>query len=338
MRSSNSRGDVFDQKVREWISWIRPHSELAKGQLADFAIKIIILALERYGVDLEDSDFTFGTNPISKEDALSWGNLKALELWSKWKDLGTSKGVLYRNWKPSNRANECWQGIIAREMKNENLCKLNNSPTSSGQFGVEKTLARITQRFWWPSLKTSVEKLRASCDRCAARSAAGIERKAELQTFSVHGAFRNRVADVLGHVTLAKKSRARYIHAMSDLFKKKAVTVALQNRTSATVANAILDEWILKFGAPDVFHTDQKSNFNSELMQDICCIFMIEKTRTTPYHPKEMGSLIDLIESSPIGFQIITRKNHRNGMCICLILLLCITSPFTEQQERRRSP
>ena len=67
-------------------------------------------------------------------------------------------------------------------------------------------------------------------------------------------------------------------------FTKSAVTVALQDMTAATVSNAIVDEWIKKFGAPDVIHTDQGSNFNSEILQDICRIFMFEKTRTTPYH------------------------------------------------------
>ena len=98
-------------------------------------------------------------------------------------------------------------------------------------------------------------------------------------------------ADFLGPVTLARKSRARYIVVMSDLFSKYAVTVALQDMTAATVANAILDEWIMKFGAPDVIHTDQASNFNSELLQDICGIFMIEKTRTTPYHLQGNGQV-----------------------------------------------
>ena len=243
---------LMNKSVKERFSWTRSDSELAKRQRADSALKIIFCALERYGVNLEDSHCTFGKNPISKEEAQSWGNLEALELWSNWEDLATSNGVLYRKWKPSNRVNECWQSIIPKEMRNEILYQLHDSPMSGGHFGVEKTLARIKQRFWWPSLKTSVEKHLANCDRCAARSTAGIKRKAELQTFSVHGAFRTMAADILGPVTIARKSRARYILVMSDLFTKYAVTVALQDMTAATVANAILDEWIMKFGAPDV--------------------------------------------------------------------------------------
>ena len=66
-------------------------------------------------------------------------------------------------------------------------------------------------------------------------------------------------ADILGPVTLARKSRARYILVMSDLFTKYAVAVALREMTAATVANATIDKWIVKFGASDVSHTDQGS-------------------------------------------------------------------------------
>ena len=279
----------MNKSVKERISWTRSDSELAKRQRADSAIRIIICALERYGVNLEDSHCTFGKNPISKEEAQSWGNLEALELWSNWEDLATSNGVLYRKWKPSNRVNECWQAIIPKEMRNEIFYQLHDSPMSGGHFGVEKTLASIKQRFCWPSLKRSVEKHIANCDRCAARYTAGIERTAELQTFPVQGGFRSMAADILGPVTLARKSKARCILVMSDLFTKYAATVALQDMTAATVANAILDEWIMKFGAPDVIHAHQGSNFNNELMHDLCRIFMIEKTRTTPYHTQGNG-------------------------------------------------
>ena len=85
-------------------------------------------------------------------------------------------------------------------------------------------------------------------------------------------------ADILVPVTLARTSRARYILAVSDFLTKYAVTVKLEGMTAVTVANAIIDEWIMIFGAPDVIHNDQGSNCNSEKMQDFCPIFMIEKT------------------------------------------------------------
>ena len=87
---------LMTKSVKERISWTRSDSELAKRQRADSAIKINTCVLEKYGVNLEDSHCTIGKDPISKEEALFWGNLDALELWSNWEDLATSNGVLYR--------------------------------------------------------------------------------------------------------------------------------------------------------------------------------------------------------------------------------------------------
>ena len=131
-------------------------------------------------------------------------------------------------------------------------------------------------------MRSNVERHIANCERCAARSTAGKNRRAELQSTQVFNSFKVIAADILGPVTLATKSKAKYILVISDLHTKYVVTVPSQDMTPATVANAIVEEWIMRYGAPDVLHTDQGSNFNSNLMHDICRLFMIDKTRTTP--------------------------------------------------------
>ena len=78
---------------------------------------------------------------------------------------------------------------------------------------------------------------------------------------------------------------------ISDWYTKYVVAVPLKDTTSETVATALVEEWFLKFGAPQTLHTDQGTNFNSEVMRDICKIFMIDKTRTSPYHPQGNGQV-----------------------------------------------
>ena len=217
---------------------------------------------------------------------MSWGNPEAVELWTKREELAMSNGVLFKRWKPSNRVNEVWQAVVPKSMHQEILYQLHDAPTSGGHFAVEKTLARIRQRFWWLFMRSNVERHIENCDSCAARSTAGKTPRAELQSTQVFNSFKVISADILGPVTLASKSQAKYILVISDLYTKYVVTVPLRDTTAATVANAIVEEWIMRYGAPDVLHTDRGTNFNSDLMQDICRLFMIDKTRTTPYHPQ----------------------------------------------------
>ena len=172
-------------------------------------------------------------------------------------------------------------------MRAEVLYQLHDSPLSGRHFAAEKTLSTIKQRFWWPGLRSSVEKYNAKCTRCAARKG----QKATLKTIEAKAPFRIVAADILGPVTLAKMSQARYILVISDLYTKYAVAVPLKDMTAKTVATTLDEDWILKFGAPDTLHTDQGTNFNSEVMKDICHVLMIDKTWTSPYHPQGNGQV-----------------------------------------------
>ena len=98
-------------------------------------------------------------------------------------------------------------------------------------------------------------------------------------------------ADILGPVTLAKKSQAQYILVTSEYYTKYVVAVPLKDMTAKTVASSLVEEWNLKFGAPDILQTDQGTNINSEVMKDFCQVFMIDKTRTSPYHTEGNGQV-----------------------------------------------
>ena len=96
-------------------------------------------------------------------------------------------------------------------------------------------------------------------------------------------------ADILGPVTRAKASGAKYILVLTYYFTKYVVCVPLERTTAEDVARAIVENRVRTFGAPDFRHTDQGANFCSELLLEGCKIFGIEKTRTSPCHPQGNG-------------------------------------------------
>lgn len=56
-----------------------------------------------------------------------------------------------------------------------------------------------------------------------------------------------------------------------------------------TVAQVLVVEWFYKFGVPSRIHSDQGRNFESSLVQQLCALYKVEKSRTTPYQPAGNG-------------------------------------------------
>ena len=83
----------------------------------------------------------------------------------------------------------------------------------------------------------------------------------------------------------------RYILTVVDHFIKHAEAYALQDQEAATVACVFLNECVARYGVPYILHTDQGTNFESNLFKELCKMLGILKTRTSPYHPQCDGQV-----------------------------------------------
>ena len=81
----------------------------------------------------------------------------------------------------------------------------------------------------------------------------------------------------------------KHVLVVIDYFTKWAELFALPDATAETVAERLLEDVISRFGMPEYLHTDQGSQFESAVFQQLCTLLGIEKTRTTPYHPQSGG-------------------------------------------------
>ena len=94
--------------------------------------------------------------------------------------------------------------------------------------------------------------------------------------------------DILGPLPVTNRGN-KFIMVVSDYFTRWAEAYALPNQEASTVARALLEGWICRFGAPEIVHSDQGRNFEAKLFAEMCHMLGIEKTRTTAYHPQSDG-------------------------------------------------
>lgn len=76
---------------------------------------------------------------------------------------------------------------------------------------------------------------------------------------------------------------------ITDVFSKFTQAVPTKDQSAVTVAKVLVDSWSHRFGVPKRIHSDQGRNFESAFMRQLCQLYGIEKSRTTPYHPQGNG-------------------------------------------------
>ena len=85
----------------------------------------------------------------------------------------------------------------------------------------------------------------------------------------------------------------KFILVLSDYFTKwtESYSYQIPNQEAATVAEKLLSELICRFGVSRELHSDQGTNFESKVFEEICKLSDNEKTGITPLYPQAEGQV-----------------------------------------------
>ena len=208
-------------------------------------------------------------------------------LWSQWERLHVFNGIIYRRWESSDGLHVRYQLVIPKQMVDEVLSYLHNAPTA-GHLGVSRTIASVRYRFYWPCYQADIMKWIKQCDLCASRKPSTHQNKANLKQYLLGEPMERVAIDIMGPLPKSSSGN-KYIMIVVDYFTKWAEAYAIPNQETITIADKLVHEFIARFGCPREIHTDQGRNFESKLFKEVCKLFDVDKTRTTPFHPQSDG-------------------------------------------------
>ena len=206
-------------------------------------------------------------------------------LWSQFELLKVYKDILYRQW--VDHKGTKLQAVVPSSERRTVLAQYHDNQPS-GHLGVSKTVTKIRQRYYWPGLQADVRAYIAGCDKCSRKKGFQRSKRAPMQLVQTGAPMERIATDILGELPMTEKGK-RYILVVSDYYSKWTESFPMKNMEAETVAKIIVEQVLTRFGVPYAIHSDQGTQFESRLFSEVCKLFGIKKTRTTPYHPKSDG-------------------------------------------------
>ncbi|UYV71739.1 hypothetical protein LAZ67_9000200, partial [Cordylochernes scorpioides] len=195
-------------------------------------------------------------------------------------------GALYkRNFDPVGQP---WLLVIPRHLRPDVLRSLHDNPTA-GHLGLAKTHDRIRRKYFWPGLLRSIRKYVGHCRECQRRKHAPLRPPGLLQPIPPTSVLFQRVGiDLLGRFPISHLGN-KWIIVCTDYLTRNAITRALPSADAQQVAKFVLEDVVLKHGAPREIITDRGRVFQSKLISELTGLCSSAQRFTTAYHPQTNG-------------------------------------------------
>ena len=145
---------------------------------------------------------------------------------------------------------------------------LSHGDPSSGHMGISRCLERLQKRYYWPRMASEVQLWITECEICSRCRTPVLPKKAPMNSIEVGQPMELWAMDILGPLPMTARGN-QYILVMSDHFTKWVEAVPMTNQRAETVAKAFVDEVVTRHGVPSKLLTDQRRNFEADLMRQV---------------------------------------------------------------------
>ncbi len=202
-----------------------------------------------------------------------------------WNDLFLSDELLWRK-VDDGLGNQSAQYIVPVNKRPLLMEQLHTS-IYSGHLRFDKMIDRARKSFFWPKQQRTIKNFLNECIPCQKALEPRVKAKAKLCPIRVFKTLELVTSDVL-RAGKTSRSGNQYILVIIDHFTKFIQLYALRNQEAHTIAQCF-QNFIMKFGIPEAFLSDQGKNFRSLLITQLWELLDVKQKQTSSYHPETDG-------------------------------------------------
>ena len=193
--------------------------------------------------------------------------------------LEIKKGVLHRTYVCDEI--EYHQLVLPQQFRQR---VLKSTHDDFGHQSLDRTLQLLRERFYWPGMANEAEHWVKRCQRC------NTSKGDYTGPYTKQGSLvANNPLDLLC-VDFTKvdpsKSGKENVLVITDAFSKFSQAFVTPNQKAITVAKVLVEKWFLVYGIPSRLHSDKGRSFENEIIRNLCSMYGIHQTTTTPYNPR----------------------------------------------------
>jgi transposase InsO family protein len=159
-----------------------------------------------------------------------------------------------------------------------------------GHAGIRRMINNIKRKYYWPELEQEVRNFVRKCSKCQHMKYSRENREPMQITSTATAALEKIFLDVVGPLE-TDVDGFTYILTIQCELSKYIEAYPLRNKDTVSVARALVNNFILRYGIPKVIATDRGTEFTSSTFKEVCKLLKIEKLQSTAYHHQSLGAI-----------------------------------------------
>ena len=222
-------------------------------------------------------------------------------IWKLKNNLFLNDGKLYF------RKNGTQRLVVDEKQINEII---NEYHSQIGHLGINKTHGLLKDRFYWPNMKETINRVLKMCIPCQIYKEKLPHKRSELILDSTSQCFERIGIDICGPFKVSRNGY-KYIIGIIDYYSKFPVLVPCRSPpTSKMLIQKLFRHWISYFGMPRSIHSDGAAYFTSNEFRMFCDKHNVLKTTSTPYYAQSNGLIERLFKTvKPLLYATVESHN-----------------------------